>query len=91
MIQVAITQFALNDNLGITQYKTSLARIAVEIHKDVLKFSQERSTSLKKHYVTSTSFLDLLNIYLLQLKKYQNILPLQIRKYQVGLTTIQKT
>ena len=43
------------------------------------------------NYTTPTSFLDFTKLYIHLFKIHSNILPLQIRKYSVGLDTLRET
>ena len=73
-------------NIGIAQYRVTLSRIAVDIHSDMMGASADYLNRLKrKIYITPTNFQDLLFTYVELLRQYLNILPLQIRKYQVFL------
>lgn len=47
---------------------------------------------LRRHnYVTPTSYLELIKLYIDKMKEQQNILPIKINKYTVGLQTLAET
>ena len=45
----------------------------------------------RKVYITPTSYLELIKLYIAMLKVQQNILPLKIRKFTIGLQTLKDT
>jgi dynein heavy chain len=58
----------------------------VNVHSDVKDFSDNFYDELRRrNYVTPTSYLELLKLYIDMMKTQQNILPMKIRKYTVGL------
>ena len=69
-----------------------LSQLSVNIHNSVqeasLNFFDEQK---RKVYITPTSYLELIKLYISMLKTQQNILPLKIRKYTVGLQTLKET
>ena len=64
----------------------------MEIHTNVIinsdKFFEENR---RRNYVTPTSYLELIKLYIEMLKVQKNILPMKIKKYSVGLMTLQET
>lgn len=76
----------MNDNLGISEYVEKLSELSVTIHRSIFEYSDKFFNELKrKNFTTPTSYLELLKSYIEMLKIQQNILPLKIRKYTVGL------
>lgn len=66
--------------------------MAVIIHSDVKQFSERFYDELRrKNYVTPTSYLELLKLYIEMMKQQQNVLPNKIKKYTVGLQTLKET
>lgn len=45
----------------------------------------------RKNYVTPTSYLELLKLYIDMMKYQQGVLPIKIKKYTVGLQTLKET
>lgn len=45
----------------------------------------------RKNYVTPTSYLELLKLYIEMMKYQQGVLPTRISKYTVGLETLKET
>ena len=66
--------------------------MSVIIHSDVKKYSDRFYDELRrKNYVTPTSYLELLKLYLDMMKIQQSILPTKIEKYTTGLKTLRET
>lgn len=78
--------------LNLTAHRDSLAQLCMEVHASVALKSEVFYDELRrKNYTTPTSYLELLRLYIDMLKMQQNILPLKIRKYKVGLQTLKET
>lgn len=66
--------------------------MTVFIHNSVIDFSDKFYGELRrKNYVTPTSYLELLKLYIEMMKYQQGILPQKISKYTVGLETLRET
>jgi len=66
--------------------------MTVIIHSDVKVFSDRFYDELRrKNYVTPTSYLELLKLYIDMMKLQQSQLPNKIKKYTVGLQTLKDT
>lgn len=62
------------------------------VHNSVITYSDEFYTELRrKNYVTPTSYLELLKLYIEMMKYQQGVLPAKIKKYTVGLETLKET
>ena len=80
------------EKLGIMKFKDQLATLSVEIHSTVTEFSGKFYSELRRRtYTTPTSYLELLRLYQSMLSKQLSILPLKIRKYTVGIETLNET
>ena len=80
------------EQLNITEFVEKLSKMSVEIHADVNEFSEKFFEELRRrNYVTPTSYLELLKLYIDMMKQQQNVLPMKIRKYTVGLQTLKET
>ena len=89
---VAIREICSNENLGITDYQEKLATICVEIHSDAIIYADKFYEELRrKYYITPTSYLELLKIYITQLTNQQTFIPLKIKKYEIGLERLAET
>ncbi len=89
---MALREYQANEHLGIGEYKETLATLSVQIHSDVYVASENFYNELRRrNYTTPTSYLELIKLYIAMLKVQQNILPLKIRKYKVGLQTLSET
>lgn len=66
--------------------------MTVFIHNSVIDYSDKFYAELRrKNYVTPTSYLQLLKLYIEMMKYQQGILPQKINKYTVGLETLKET
>lgn len=62
------------------------------VHNSVIEYSDKFYNELRrKNYVTPTSYLELLKLYIEMMKYQQGVLPLKINKYTVGLETLKET
>ena len=85
-MSVAIKDYKAQTQLGIGEYVDKLAVISVKIHNDVTEKSEDFYDELRRrNYVTPTSYLELLKLYIDKLRVFQNVLPMKIQKYTVGL------
>ncbi len=56
------------------------------MHNSVITYSDQFYAELRrKNYVTPTSYLELLKLYIEMMKYQQGVLPTKIQKYTVGL------
>jgi len=82
----------MQERLGITEYIEQLSALSVKIHRDVqIKSDQFYDELRRRNYVTPTSYLELLKVYIDMMKQQQNILPMKINKYTTGLQTLKET
>ncbi|CAK85038.1 unnamed protein product (macronuclear) [Paramecium tetraurelia] len=89
---VAMKDLGGQEHLGIGDFVDSLASMSVIIHSDVKTYSERFYDELRrKNYVTPTSYLELLKLYIDMMKVQSNILPQKIKKYTVGLQTLKDT
>lgn len=66
--------------------------MTVVVHSDIKVYSERFYEELRrKNYVTPTSYLELLKVYIEMMKVQQSILPIKIKKYTVGLQTLKDT
>lgn len=92
LYSVADREYSQWEHLGIGTLRKDLSQLSVEIHQEVCKLSEQFYDELRRRiYITPTSYLELLKLYIEMLKVQQNILPLKIRKYKVGLQTLNET
>ena len=64
----------------------------MDIHNSVITYSEKFYDELRrKNYVTPTSYLELLKLYMEMMKYQQGVLPTKISKYTVGLETLKET
>jgi len=95
LYSVALKTYSGQTNLDIENFDKhtkALAQLSVEIHTTVVDYSDKFFNELKrKNYTTPTSYLELLKLYISMLKTQQNIIPMKIRKYTVGLQTLKET
>jgi len=71
---------------------TVLANACVNMHSTVKVTSDRYYEELRRRtYTTPTSYLDLVKTFKDLLRKYQNVIPIQISKYERGLTRIDET
>jgi len=92
LYSVAEREYKAQEHLGIGEFTSVLASLSVEIHQTVISYTGKYWEELRRmNYVTPTSYLELIKLYIEQLKVQQNILPLKIRKYTVGLQTLSET
>ncbi len=62
------------------------------VHNSVIDYSDKFYGELRrKNYVTPTSYLELLKLYIEMMKYQQGVLPTKIQKYTVGLETLRET
>jgi dynein heavy chain len=89
---VAQREYKMKEELGIANFVDKLAEMSVKIHRNVILESERFYNELRrKNYVTPTSYLELVKLYLEMMKAQQSKLPLQIRKYTIGLQTLKET
>ena len=89
---MAEREYKAQEQLGIGQFVDALSTLSVEVHNNVIETSDAFYEELRRrNYVTPTSYLELLKLYIDMMKVQQNILPLKIRKYTVGLQTLKET
>ena len=89
---MAIKDLKANDQIGINDFVEKLANMGVIIHNSVIEFSDKFYSELRrKNYVTPTSYLELLKLYVEMMKYQQGILPKKISKYTVSLKTLKET
>ena len=89
---VAVKDFKANETLGLAEFISKLSEICVHVHKSVIEYSEEFYGELRrKNYVTPTSYLELLKLYMDMMKYQQGVLPTRISKYTVGLETLKET
>jgi len=92
LYSVAEKEYKSQNQLGIGEYVEALSTLSVEIHTDIIEYSEKFYNELKrKNYTTPTSYLELLKLYIEMLKVQQNVLPMKIRKYTIGLQTLNET
>ena len=66
---VALKEYQANEHLGIGQYKEVLADVSVMMHNNVMETAEEFFDSTKRHvYITPTSYLELIKLYISMLK-----------------------
>ena len=66
--------------------------MCVHVHNSVREYSESFYSELRrKNYVTPTSYLELLKLYIEMMKYQQGVLPTKISKYTVGLETLKET
>jgi dynein heavy chain, axonemal len=66
--------------------------MCVHVHNSVIEYSDSFYSELRrKNYVTPTSYLELLKLYIEMMKYQQGVLPTRISKYTVGLETLKET
>ena len=89
---VAVKEFKSNETLGLAEFVSKLSDIGVHVHKSVIEYSDDFFNELRrKNYVTPTSYLELLKLYMDMMKYQQGVLPTKISKYTVGLETLKET
>lgn len=89
---MAEKEYKAKEELGISNFIQKLSEMSVAIHKSMIDYSERFWNELRrKNYVTPTSYLELVKLYLDMMKAQQNKLPLQIRKYTIGLQTLKET
>ena len=92
LFSVAEREYKAQEHLEIGEFITSLSNLSVEIHRSVRDASDKFYEELRRrNYTTPTSYLELLKVYIEMLRVQQNMLPLKIRKYTVGLQTLKET
>ena len=65
LYSVALKEYKAQDKLGLVQFAEKLSSISVKIHKDVIDKSEIFYDELKRrNYVTPTSYLELLKLYI---------------------------
>ena len=83
---MATKDFTANEQIGIGEFTEKLSEMCVHVHNSVIEFSDSFYGELRrKNYVTPTSYLELLKLYIEMMKVQQSILPTKISKYTVGL------
>ena len=89
---VATKEFNANDTIGIKDFIEKLSEMCVNVHNSVIDYSDTFYSELRrKNYVTPTSYLELLKLYIEMMKYQQGVLPAKISKYTVGLETLKET
>ena len=92
LFSVAQKAFKQNENLGIGELGDALSKVCVEIHTSVSKKSKQFEQELRrKNYTTPSSYLELINLYLIMLKDQQKKVPEKINKYTTGLKKLKET
>lgn len=92
LFSVAEREYRIQEHLGLADFKENLSQLSVDLHENVIEQSEKFFDELRRRvYITPTSYLELLKLYIDMLKIQQNILPLKIRKYKVGLQTLNET
>lgn len=93
LYSVASRDFTLvQDELNIKDVVSVLAESACNLHKTVKNCSEVYYDELRRRtYTTPTSYLDLVKVFIELLKKQQAIIPVQINKYEAGLTRLAET
>lgn len=78
--------------LGITEHIDALCNMSVKIHNSVSEASDQFYEELRrKNYTTPTSYLDLVKTYKEMLSYQRGIVPVNIARYQGGLSTLAST
>ena len=86
MSSVANKEFVANEQIGIKEFIEKLSDMCVHVHNSVIDYSDSFYSELRrKNYVTPTSYLELLKLYIEMMKYQQGVLPTRISKYTVGL------
>ena len=92
LYSVAEREYKAQEHLEIQDFREALCKLSVEIHQSVRENSERFYEELRRrNYTTPTSYLELLKLYIDMLRAQQNLLPLKIRKYTVGLQTLKET
>jgi len=92
LYSVADREYKSQEHLDIGEFREALCKLSVEIHQNVRDYSEKFYEELRRrNYTTPTSYLELLKLYIDMLRAQQNLLPLKIRKYTVGLQTLKET
>ena len=87
---VANKEFVANEQIGIKEFIDKLSDMCVYVHNSVIDYSDSFYSELRrKNYVTPTSYLELLKLYIEMMKYQQGVLPTKISKYTVGLETLK--
>lgn len=69
LYSVAERDFKANEYLDITKFVPDLSKLCVEIHSNVINFSESFfEENRRKNYVTPTSYLELIKLYIEMLK-----------------------
>eukprot|EP00981_Chlorochromonas_danica_P000077 scaffold30_cov166-Ochromonas_danica.AAC.10 len=80
------------DDLGITDYLSLLAQLCNKMHRTVEEETKHYLEEVKRYnYTTPTSYLELVKLYVDVLKKQQQKISLNEKRYRVGLEKIQET
>lgn len=92
LYSVAQREYSAQERLGLGEFVEKLSQMSVKVHADVQERSELFYDELRRrNYVTPTSYLELMKVYIDQMKTQQSILPLKIQKYTVGLQTLKET
>lgn len=87
---MANKEFVANEQIGIKEFIDKLSDMCVYVHNSVIDYSDSFYSELRrKNYVTPTSYLELLKLYIEMMKYQQGVLPTKISKYTVGLETLK--
>lgn len=80
------------DQLQIREQLDAISKSAVQLHLSVREESEKYLNALRRHnYVTPTSYLALMSIFLKELENQRRKIPAQIQTYQSGLTRLEET
>lgn len=80
------------DELDIRNDLEVLSHASVNLHMKVIDESVNFYEELRrKNYVTPTSYLALVKVFLTELKNQRDKIPVQIKKYSDGLTRLEQT
>jgi dynein heavy chain len=87
-----MNQIKSKENSVLNAHMETLATAAVMMHNDVIANADSFWDKLKrKYYITPTSYLELLKIYLNEFIQQQTIIPFSIKRFNVGLTRMEET
>jgi dynein heavy chain len=92
LYSVAQRMFESQKELGIGDYVDSLSQMCNKMHRTVEVETANYFTELKRYnYTTPTSYLELVKLYVDVLKKQQEKISANERRYRVGLDKLQET
>lgn len=88
---VAINQLKSSGEEKLSKHIEVLSDLAVAFHNDIIEYADRFDLELKrKYYITPTSYLELLNLYIILFSNAAEILPIKIKKYEGGLAKLQE-